>query len=532
MNNITSEESNITSEIPQNNHLLENESLSIKTLIAITILLIYIVSGKVFQKIKFNLVHESGLCMLLGMFVSGIAYFFFPYANFSNSLKFDDGIFFTFILPPIIFSAGYNMHCKNFFRYFHYAIIFGIFGTFITFCLTVMITSTFNYINFFRVDFTFKDILLFSSVISATDTVSPLALISEENQNKLFEVLFGEGIMNDSFSIVLYQIITRFYNIFTSMQMITYFIFLFFSSCILGILVGFICSIFLKYMKIFKLQRFQEISIIIIFAFISYTTAEILDLSAIISLLFCSISLSNYAFYNLSFPAREESCIVAKLLSSMAEAFVFTYLGLSFFTMAQSNYSLAFVLVEFFAITFARYSTVYILTGLTNMFSDSPFTVGEKQLISIAGCIRGAIAFGLAMSFETGDMIKDSILLSTTLILVFVTTMIFGAWTPIVSKKLYAENSNSYIANLEIAESYYPMDEENVQLNNKNSFKYEHPNNMSLSREENYEGLTGLSKLWFDLDRMILKPFLVDDWENCFKEHIDLSKKIKKTMNE
>ena len=42
MNNITSEESNITSEIPQNNHLLENESLSIKTLIAITILLIYI----------------------------------------------------------------------------------------------------------------------------------------------------------------------------------------------------------------------------------------------------------------------------------------------------------------------------------------------------------------------------------------------------------------------------------------------------------------------------------------------------------
>ena len=55
---------------------------------------------------------------------------------------------------------------------------------------------------------------------------------------------------------------------------------------------------------------------------------------------------------------------------------------------------------------------------------------------------------------------------------------------------------------------------------------------MRLSREENYEGLTGLSKLWFDLDRMILKPFLVDDWENCFKEHIDLSKKIKKTMNE
>ena len=83
-------------------------------------------------------------------------------------------------------------------------------------------------------------------------------------------------------------------------------------------------------MKGFKLQRFQEIAIIIIFAFISYTTAEIFDLSAIIALLFWSISLSNYAFYNLSFQAREESCIVAQILSSMAEAFVFTYVGLSF----------------------------------------------------------------------------------------------------------------------------------------------------------------------------------------------------------
>ena len=178
------------------------------------------------------------------------------------------------------------MHCKNFFKYFHYAIIFGIFGTFITVSLTAYITYIFNFIYLFGEGFTVKDILLFSSVISATDTVSPLAFISQKEQNKLFEVLFGEGIMNDSLSIVMYQIITRFYNLFTSTQMIVYFIFLFFSSCILGILVGFACSLFLKSMKSFKLQRFQEIAIIIIFAFISYTTAEILDLSAIISLLF------------------------------------------------------------------------------------------------------------------------------------------------------------------------------------------------------------------------------------------------------
>ena len=49
---------------------------------------------------------------------------------------------------------------------------------------------------------------------------------------------------------------------------------------------------------------------------------------------------------------------------------------------------------------------------------------------------------------------------------------------------------------------------------------------MSQSREENIESLTGLSKLWFELDSSILKPFLVHDWENCIKEHIELTQYV------
>ena len=71
---------------PTNEHLIENESLSLKTLLAVTILLIYIVSGKIFQKFNFHIMHESGLCMPIGMLVSAIAYYFSPYTNFSSSL--------------------------------------------------------------------------------------------------------------------------------------------------------------------------------------------------------------------------------------------------------------------------------------------------------------------------------------------------------------------------------------------------------------------------------------------------------------
>ncbi|MCQ2817315.1 MAG: cation:proton antiporter [archaeon] len=531
-------------------------ALSVKTLVAISIILFYITVGRMFEKINFYFIHESGLCMLLGMIVSLISFVINPLDSFSKTLRFDDAIFFNFILPPIIFSAGYNLRCKNFFMYFHYSIIFGIIGT----CITLLLIATFTYIinlsQFFTVNFTLKEILLFSSVISATDTVTPLAFLDEDKHNKLFTVLFGEGIMNDSFSIVAYQIFTKYYSMFSKLQMISYFLYLFIVSLLLGIGIGFLCSLFLKYTKSFKLHRHQEISILLLFAFISYTLAEALDLSAVISLLFCSIALSNYAFYNLSFTAREESCIVVKIISNLAEAFVFTYLGLTFCSMSQTNYSILFITVEFVLITLARFFTIYILTGITNLVSSSPFISIEKKVISLAGCIRGAIAFGLAMSINTGNQISDSILLSTTLVLVFGSTLVFGAIIPVISRNIKIRKSSFHKKedSLPPNESFYLMseDENNTGMKEKllpqnenndidylakenilrrSSFKYEHPNNKNFSRADNYENLSGISRIWFSFDRDVLKPLLVYDWENCIKEHIDLSQKIKKVID-
>ena len=105
--------------------------------------------------------------------------------------------------------------------------------------------------------------------------------------------------------------------------MIFHFINMFFMCCFLGIVISMICSHFLKKLKKYKLQSVQEISIIIIFSFSSYIIAELSDSTAILSLLFCSITLSNYAFFNLSFLARDQSCIVVKIMSLFCEDFIF-----------------------------------------------------------------------------------------------------------------------------------------------------------------------------------------------------------------
>ena len=255
-------------------------------------------------------------------------------------------------------------------------------GTFITFLIIFCSTYIFNKINLFQIIFNIKDILLYSAVISSTDTVSPLAFISESNKDKLFEVLFEEGIMNDSFSIVLFEIITKYYGVFNSWQMLFHFINTFFMSCFLGLVIGIFCSHILKKFKKYQLQSVQEISIIIIFAFSSYIIAELSELSAILSLLFCSITLSNYAFFNLSFLAREQSCIVVKIMASFCEGFIFTYLGLSFWIMMGKNYDLIFQCIQLLNIIFGRLLTVYIITGISNLFindESAKFTSDEKK---------------------------------------------------------------------------------------------------------------------------------------------------------
>jgi sodium/hydrogen exchanger-like protein 6/7 len=164
-------------------------------------------------------------------------------------------MFFTFILPPIIFAAGYNLRRRSFFKYFLYIFLFGVLGTIVTFVIVAPLTwlfndnewfsltfsnhelsilNTTNLLNSTLIDnltdsvnatlvsdvqpvvyntlltFSLKEILLFSAVISATDTVAALTFIKEDQEPKLFAILFGEGVINDAVCIVLYGILKEF----------------------------------------------------------------------------------------------------------------------------------------------------------------------------------------------------------------------------------------------------------------------------------------------------------------------------------
>ena len=576
------------------------DDLNLVTLLAIIILMIYTVAAPIFEKIHFHYMHESGLCMIIGVIVSLIAIFFDPHTNFTRSINFSGDVFFTFVLPPIIFSAGYNLRKASFFKYFIYILSFGVFGTIMSFLWVAPITLLFNHFNLFYfpmkfndendntninknltrnnitnmtnmiinniisnisqindnisstnitpnvnqdisgknyVHFSVTEILLFASVISATDTIAALTFINEDKEPKLFAILFGEGVVNDAVCIVLYRILREFTlsgNEFTSstpLMMFSKFLSLAFYSFIIGLLMGCICAYMLKYFltKQIKLNRTQEISIILFFSFISYTFSEELGLSPIVTLLFTGIFISNYAFYNLSFQAREESSVVSRMISNIAEAFVFTYLGLTLISSIQNNFCLSFLIIEFFVVIFGRVFAIFGLSFLIEKLGVKSFhmKVSQKGIMSCAGSIRGAIAFGLAISIETSNKVHKEILVGTTLILVFFTTIVFGALMPIMinlMKKLDKPEDNKDVI----------IPENPDKLLTCEHFNFLHPNfseEIPVHKEKNLEVLKTrvsywLGHYWIEFDEMIIKPWLCYQWPWNYTDGMNVKKII------
>ena len=628
---------------------MESEHLSLQVLLAVILLVLYVIAAPIFEKIHFHYMHESGVVMLLGIGITLTFKFFIPSLDFTKSLAFSDKIFFTFVLPLIIFGAGYNLKKRQFFKYFTYIFLLGVVGTLIAFTWVAPLTYFFNQFNFFYLssskydystlikmggipidpttkqrlnisqlnltfdenkkintnisstlmnivmnnssstftsfqqeeinntngeeeqkeegenseepieennndkvdlknhpillDFSLMDALSFAAVISATDAVAALTFIHEDTEPKLFSILFGEGVVNDAVCIVIYKILTDFqreggqFSLSSVISMFGTFCSLFGWSFVIGLGMGIIGSLILKSLKKYSIGRQAECAFICLFAYLSYILSEELELSPIIALLFNGIFNSHYSFYNLSFQAREESSVLSRVLSALAEAFVFVYLGLTAVHYFQVAFSWSFMLFELCVVICGRFVSVFGICILMDLFHVSNFKLSfvERGICSCSGTIRGAIAFGLSISIVSKSELNRDILLSTTLSLVFISTIVFGALMPYFIAFFKSFNKNKNIKEFEEEGESKKEELDTSRPDDEFRFSYLHPNFDNkleeFSKEKNLEVLKKrlsywLGTYWLQFDDAYLKPKLICNWPEVKKEHDEIAEVI------
>ncbi len=268
-----------------------SEILSEGAIVTLIMLMFYMSVGTLIERYHLNFGHEASLTILLGMIVS----FFAFYQNdqeFIRLLKFSDSTFFYICMPPIVFASGFNMQRGNFFGNLKNIMTFGILGTFVGFFCFSLMTISIKNLNFMQqidgktgiwknLELTSSECLLMCSLLCSSDVIAAISLISYEQEPTLFSIVFGEGILNDAVSIILFNTVMKYtsknsvINISTPFEIIKEFISLGFGSVLIGIIFGLLSSYILKTFRAFSKNPVTESMMIFCFGYLSYVVSEV-----------------------------------------------------------------------------------------------------------------------------------------------------------------------------------------------------------------------------------------------------------------
>jgi NhaP-type Na+/H+ or K+/H+ antiporter len=391
--------------------------------------------------------HESGVAILLGLAIGAVLKL-----GYDVVIPFQETIFFYFILPPIIFCQGYCLKKRNFFRYFHYISIFGLFGTLIQFTLLTELADVGA--NHFHdkilggaesgheLALTRGECMLLAAVLSATDEVATLSLIKQKDHPKLGGVLFGEGVINDAFSIVMFRSVLEHHEAGNVTKIAGRAMELMFIAICLGIALGLVIAFILKQVPSLYVSPVRQTTIVLLGGYMCYGVSEALEVSGITTLFFCSITMAHYGWHSLSKAAQVSTHITFETISQIAEGFAFTYCGLSCFNFTGEAWSIPFLVWMLFAVVFCRFFAIYSLCFGVKMLGKLRYEAGGKKtmlwnldfrsqtLIAFGGIIRGAIAWAQVLQIDEDTAPAQQVLVTTTLGVVFISTVVFGALTP------------------------------------------------------------------------------------------------------
>uniref|UniRef100_A0A3B4YEC6 Sodium/hydrogen exchanger n=1 Tax=Seriola lalandi dorsalis TaxID=1841481 RepID=A0A3B4YEC6_SERLL len=364
-----------------------------------------------------TVVPESCMLILLGLVLGGVVLI----ANKKQLYQLEPALFFLFLLPTIVGDAGYFMPARLFFdnlgAILTYAVVGTLWNAFCTgFCLYAA--------KLLGADL--MDFLLFGALISAVDPVAVLAVFEEVHVNDmLFIIVFGESLLNDAVTVVLYKVYISFVEVGpANVQTADYFkgVASFLIVSIGGTLVGLVFAVILGFITRFtKKVRIIEPLFVFLLVYLAYLTAELFSLSAIL-MTFCGIGANKYVEANISQKSRTTVKYTMKTLASIAETIIFIFLGISAVDKSKWAWDTGLVSCTLIFIFVFRAVGVIGQTWVLNRFRLVPLDKIDQVVMSYGG-LRGAVAFALVVLLDGKHVKAKDYFVATTIVVVFFTVM-------------------------------------------------------------------------------------------------------------
>lgn len=503
----------------------KDEEISIYFVIFLSILaLVLILSKWLRTKPRISSIFpEAGMVLIVGIILGFFLHIFTDNNNASSSnandndndnnnnnnnapikevLSFDPTIFFLVFLPPIIFNSGYNIQRELLIRNIQPILLFSCIGTtlsaiFIAISLHIVCNSNLVGSNSFDKKPTLVELFAFGSLISATDPVSTLAVFETKKVDpQLFMLVFGESVLNDAVSIVLFNSFSKFVGkedtfgkvAMAILMFVADFLFIFIGSFVLGMVSGIITGLLFKYVDMRPFPTL-ELSLYVLVMYVPFFVADIVGLSGIVTILFTGISSKSYAVPNVSSKTEGDADTLFRVTSHLAETCIFLEMGLSFFGLTTSGtgadywkfimWALLFCLlgraIFIYPLSWFYNTSIWCIqfTSRTSTLQSSPssqlhqtsaFISQRIQHMLWFSGLRGAVAYACAKSFPNYFGNRDVFVL-TTIVIIFITVFVFGSTTTLVLKLLRIDMNVDEV-------SYFAMHDELFGMFHKFEKKY------------------------------------------------------------